>query len=685
MGNQIVLDQPPIQPATPAACRITVALTGQPNVGKSTVFNMLTGLSQHVGNWPGKTVEQKSGVYCYRRDGQTVEMQIVDLPGTYSLTANSLEERITRDFIIQERPDVVVLIADAAALERSLYLLAELLYLPAPVVLGLNMMDVAEQQGIHVEPHVLEAALRLPVVPMVAAKNQGVRELIEAVERMRRETTGYAPARPEIRADHQAVLEEIERLIADQTPEPYPKDWVALKLLEGDAEITQMMQERMSAEPWRRVHAILMQHEDAILAVVGGRYEWIAAMERAAVSRPRAGQVVLTDQIDRIATHPFWGLLLLGGILGAVFWLTYKVGAPLQEFLAAYLVQAGAEWLRQALVGAPWWLTGMLADGVVAGAGTVITFVPILIIFFAVLGLLEDVGYMARAAYVTDRYMHLIGLHGRSSLPLFLGFGCNVPGVLGTRIIDSPKARLLTILLVPFVPCSARMAVVTVLAPIFFGAAAFWVSWGLVLLSLTVLALLGVALHELLLGGEHVVFIMELPLYHTPNVRTISLSVWQRTAAFAKKAGSIIVILSVIVWALSALPEGNIQSSYLGRIGQFLVPLGAWMGLSWQMTVALLTSFVAKENTIATLGILYGAGQEGVGLGAALAGALTPPAALAFLSVQMLFVPCAATVAAIKQETGTWKWTLFDIGLMLGVALSVGVAIYQVAKLLYAG
>jgi len=656
---------------------LTVALAGQPNVGKSTVFNLLTGLNQHVGNWPGKTIEQKTGTYHH--NGATVH--IVDLPGTYSLTANSLEERIARDYIIKEHPDVVVAIVDAAALERNLYLLAELLSLPAPVVLGLNMLDVAEQQGIHIEPPVLEAALGLPVVPMVATKNQGVRELLEAVERVAQDATAYAPHRPEIRENHRAVLAEIQRLIASQVPAPYPEDWVALKLLEGDDEITQMIRERLPAEQWEQVHALLRQHEDAILAVASGRYEWIGRMVRAAVLQPRAGQVTLTDWLDRAATHPFWGLLILLGILGLVFWLTYTVGTPLQALLDTYLVHAGAEWVRAVLRGAPPWLVGLLADGVIGGAGTVVTFLPILIIFFATLGLLEDVGYMARAAYVMDRFMHLMGLHGKSFLPLFLGFGCNVPAVMGTRIIDSPKARLLTILVAPLVPCTARMAVVAVLAPLFFGRSAALVSWGLIGLSLATLAIVGIALHELVLGGGHVAFIMELPLYHVPNVRTIGLSIWQRLVVFLQKAGSIILVVSVVVWALSYLPQGQIETSYLATIGRLLVPIGALMGLDWQMIVALLTSFVAKENTIATLGVLYGSGQQGTGLAAALSGALTPAAALAFLAVQVLFIPCVATVATMRQETGSWRWTVFSVALLLVISLTIGIAIYQAARL----
>jgi ferrous iron transport protein B len=659
-----------VQPIAPPGV-IKVALAGQPNAGKSTVFNLLTGLSQHVGNWPGKTVEYKSGLYQH---GDIV-LQIVDLPGTYSLTANSLEERIARDYILTEKPDVVVDIVNASALERNLYLLCELLALPAPVVLGLNMMDVAEQQGFRVEPHVLEAALGLPVVPMVATKNKGVQELAQAVENIARQRCAYAPQRPEIRQDHKAVLAQLQQMVADHTPAPYPPNWVALKLLEGDGQVTQMMRERMSEADWAPVNEILKMHEDAILAIAGGRYEWIERMVRAAVTRPRAGQITLTERVDRVATHPVWGLMLLLGVLGIVFWLAYSVGAPLQRWLYEHLVLAAPGALRAALTGAPWWLTGLLANGIVAGAGIVITFLPILLVFFVALGLLEDIGYMARAAYITDRFMHWMGLHGKSFLPLCLGMGCNVPGVLCSRIIGQPRARLLTILLTPLVPCTARLAVLAVLTPLFFGSAAAWVSVGVIGLNLLLLLGVGFALHELVLGGEHVAFIMEMPLYHLPNPRTIGISVWQRILEFLKKAGGVIVVMSALVWLLSVLPQGKLETSYLANAGRFLAPFGAWMGLDWRMIVALLTSVVAKENTIATLGVLY----QGNGL-RTLAAEITPAAALAFLVIQVTFVPCMATVAAIRQETRSWKWTAFSVGLLLVISVTTGVVVYQVGR-----
>ncbi len=660
----------------PPTGAITVALAGQPNVGKSTVFNLLTGLSQHVGNWPGKTVEQKTGTFCH--DG--LAMRLVDLPGTYSLTANSPEEQVARDYIIRERPDVVVVVVDAAILERSLYLLAEIMHLPVPVVLGLNMVDVARQQGLRIDPQVLEAALGIPVVPMVASRNQGVHELMERVAALARGEIALAPRRPAIREDHQAVLDDLLALAGPYIQAPYPPEWVTLKLLEGDREITRLVREQLPAEAWNKVEAILHRHEDAVLAVAGGRYDWIERMVRAAVARPRAGRVTLTERLDRVATHPLGGLVVLAGVLGLVFWLTYTVGTPLQKWLDRVVVQELADWLLRLLAGGPAWLSGLLVDGVIGGVGTMLTFTPILVIFFAAMSFLEDVGYMARAAYSMDRFMHQMGLHGKSFMPLFLGFGCNVPAVMGTRIVDEPRARLLTILLAPLVPCTARMAVVAVLAPIFFGPYALWVSWGLVLFSLLLLGLLGAALNRMLFKGERAAFIMEMPLYHLPNWRTIGLGVGQRLLSFLRKAGTVILVVSIAVWGLATLPRGRVDTSILAAIGRGLAPVGSLMGLDWRMMVALLTSFIAKENAVATLGVLYGTGEEG--LAAVLSGQVSLASGLAFMVVTILFIPCVATLAAMRQETGSWKWPLLGVAVQLVLSFGMGALAYQLARLL---
>jgi ferrous iron transport protein B len=651
-----------------------IALAGQPNVGKSTLFNLLTGLNQHVGNWPGKTVERREGACSV--DGH--QYGLVDLPGTYSLTANSPEVIIAREFVLREEPDVVIAVVNAANLERSLYLVAELIALPSPLVVALNMMDVAAQEGIHVEPQVLQAALGVPVVPMTATRSTGARELIRVVQETLDGQSLPAPHLPEIRADHRQVLCEIAGHIAGRVPQPYPADWVALKLLEGDAEITRTMQRALPPDKWEAVHAVLRQHDDALLAIASGRYEWIGRMVRAAVVQPRIGQVSLTKQLDQWAAHPFWGLVILAGILGLVFWLTFTVGSPVQNWLDTKIVGGLSILAGRVLENTSFWLKGLIVNGVLGGAGAVITFLPIMVIFFAAFGLLEDLGYMARAAYVMDNLMHLMGLHGKSFLPLFLGFGCNVPAIMGTRVIDSRQSRLLTTLIAPLVPCTARMAVVAFLAPAFFGPRALIVSWGLVLFSLIILVLSGSALNKVIFKGQRSAFIMEMPLYHLPNARTIGLLVWQRSLSFLKKAGTNILAMSVVIWALSVLPGGDLNHSYLVQFGKFIEPVGHWMGFDWRLTVALITSFPAKENAIATLGVLFGSSPS-AGLAQTLTSTFSTATGLSFLVTTMLFIPCMATVAVIRQETNSWGWTLLNIALFLVISITAGAGVYHLA------
>ena len=651
-----------------------IALAGQPNMGKSTLFNLLTGLNQHVGNWPGKTVERREGRFHLSRSAA----RLVDLPGTYSLTANSPEEVISREFILREKPDVVIAVVSAANLERSLYLVSELTAIQAPVVVALNMMDVAEQEGIRVDAHVLAAALGVPVVPMTASRAKGVQDLLGQVERVLDGTCVPQPNAPEVRADHQQVLQQIESLTAPFIPEPYLCAWIALKLLEGDAQVAEMIQAAMPGQSWAAVQDILRSHDDAFMAVASGRYEWIGRMIRSAMTRPKLGQVGITERIDRWSAHPVWGLFILAGILGAVFALTFSIGSPIQAWLDEKVVTGLGALVSEGLAEAPFWLRGILVDGVIGGVGSVLTFLPILVIFFGAFAVLEDVGYMARAAYVMDNFMHIMGLHGKSFLPLFLGFGCNVPAIMGTRVIDSWPARLLTILIAPLVPCTARMAVVAFIAPAFFGRSAGLVTWGLIMLSLLLLVVMGTLLNWIVFKGQRSAFIMEMPLYHAPNLRTVGLLVWQRSLSFIKKAGTIILLISLVVWVLSFLPGGQIETSYLARIGQFLEPVGKWMGLDWRLTVSLLTSFPAKENAIATLGVLFGSTAE-TGLAAALAAAYSTATALAFLVVSILFIPCIATVAVTRQETGSWGWTLLSLGMLLGLSIGAGVLVYHAA------
>jgi ferrous iron transport protein B len=659
--------------------RLVIGLAGQPNVGKSTVFSILTGLSAEVGNWPGRTVERREGSV---RIGDRA-FHVVDLPGTYSLTSNSEEERIARGFILGERPDVIVMLADASALERNLYLLAELLLLPIPVVLGVNMMDVARREGVEFDACKLQEALGLAVVPMIASRNEGVAELLAAAAEAADGREAFAPDRPEIAAAHREVFEEVHTLIEPSVPGQWPARWAALKLLEGDREITDMAQQWLTPANWEQVHALLRAHEDAVLDVAGARYEWIGRMVRAAVRRPRLGQISFTDRFDRIATHHGWGLALMLTVFGLVFWMTFSVAAPIQEWLEDSVVAGVSAALAAALAGAPAWLSGVLVDGMLAGAGIVLTFVPILFVFFLALGFLEDTGYQSRMAYVMDRFMHRLGLHGKSFLPLFLGFGCNVPAVMGSRVIESRSARLMTIMLTPLVPCSARMLVLAFLVPLFFPAFPALVAWGLVVGNLLVLVLVGLLLDRFVFRRERLAFIMEMPLYHVPNMRTILVFATTNVWTFIRRAATIIVVVSMLIWLLVTYPGAHVNDSYLAAFGMSLEPVGALMGLDWRLIVATLSAFVAKENAIATLGIIFGA--EGEGLGTTLAAVVTPAAGLAFLVVNMLFIPCIATIAAVRNETRSWGWTAASAGLMLASALLFGTLVYQVAMLLGLG
>jgi ferrous iron transport protein B len=390
------------------------------------------------------------------------------------------------------------------------------------------------------------------------------------------------------------------------------------------------------------------------------------------VRRPRLGQVSLTDRIDRYALHPLWGLVVLVAVFALIFGLTFELAGPVQGWLESGVIVPLGAWLAERLAGAPPWVSGLVIDGVLGGAGVVVTFVPILAVFFTALALLEDTGYFARAAYVMDRYMHRLGLHGKSFLPLCLGFGCNVPAVMGARVIDSPSGRLLTILLAPLVPCSARLVVLAFLAAIFFGDAARLVTRAFICLNLGLVAIAGSVFNRSLFRGKRIFFIMEMPLYHLPSARTIARFVRGHILAFLRNAGSLILVFSVVLWALAYFPGEGLERSWIGRFGQGIEPLGEMLGLDWRLIVALLASFVAKENAIAALGVLYGIDDEGLALAETLAAQIPVASALSFMAATMVFIPCVATLAVMRTETGGWRWPVFSV--LLHLLLSIGVA-----------
>jgi len=656
----------------PVEKEIFVALVGQPNVGKSTVFNILTGLSQHVGNWPGKTVEKKEGVHR----ANDILIRIVDLPGTYSLTSFSEEERVTRDFIIQEKPDLVVLVLNAAALERSLYLLSEVLLLGRPVIVAINMLDVASNQGTQIDAKALQDSLGLPVIPMVAKRNTGIKELVDQITEVASCERKFQPELPEVSADHLEIYQKILKTIRPSIHEPYTPEWVAVKLMEGDPEVSAMVEKQVPPSGWKMILTLLSKHEDALHAVVNGRYDWIEKMTRAAVSHFKMGQVVLTDRIDHVLTRPIFGIPILLAIMAFVFFLTYAIGVPLQIWLAD-LIQQFIAFCQPHISGWPAWLQGMLLNGVIGGAGSVLTFLPVLLIFFAIMALLEDVGYMARAAFVMDRIMHLVGLHGKSFIPMCLGFGCNVPAILGARIIETRKARMITLLLIPFVPCTARLAVLTMVSAAVFRENAVYVSWSILALNIVVLGIAGIFVNKTL-WKQDAPFIMELPIYHHPDLKTILMVIWSRTVSFVRKAGTVILGVSLLIWLLSYFPTGNVEESFLASVGRLLQPLGVPLGLDWKMITALLTGLVAKENVVATLGVLYSVGKDG--LTVVLPTIMSHESAAAFLVVMMLFIPCAATIAVLRQEMNSNKWFYSTIVMTLVVSYLGGIAAYNFVR-----
>jgi ferrous iron transport protein B len=663
-GDEICL--PPVEK------EIFVALVGQPNVGKSTVFNILTGLSQHVGNWPGKTVEKKEGVHR----ANDILIRIVDLPGTYSLTSFSEEERVTRDFIIQEKPDLVVLVLNAAALERSLYLLSEVLLLNRPVIVAINMLDVASNQGTQIDAKALQDSLGLPVIPMVAKRNSGIKELVDQITQIASCDQKFQPELPEVSADHLEIYQSILETIRPYIQNPYTPEWVAVKLMEGDPEVSAMVEKQAQPSGWNTILTLLSKHEDALHAVVNGRYDWIEKMTRAAVSHFRMGQVVLTDRIDHVLTRPIFGIPILLAIMAFVFFLTYSIGMPLQTWLADLISQFIA-FCTPATVGFPAWLQGMLLNGVIGGAGSVLTFLPVLLIFFAIMALLEDVGYMARAAFVMDRIMHLVGLHGKSFIPMCLGFGCNVPAVLGARIIETRKARMITLLLIPFVPCTARLAVLTLVCAAIFRENAVYVSWSILALNIVVLGIAGAFVNKTL-WKQDAPFIMELPIYHRPDLKTILMVIWSRSVSFVRKAGTVILGVSLLIWTLSYFPTGNVEESFLASVGRLLQPLGVPLGLDWKMITALLTGLVAKENVVATLGVLYSVGKDGLAM--TLPTIMSPESAAAFLVVMMLFIPCVATMAVLRKEMNSSKWFYSTIVMTLIVSYLGGMAAFNLIR-----
>jgi len=682
---------------------LTVALAGNPNSGKTTIFNQLTGLRQHVGNYPGVTVEKKEGWFTHR--GRDV--CVIDLPGIYSLTASSEDERVARDYVLRERPDLVVDVVDAANLERSLYLAVEFMELGLPLILAFNMSDIAEERGYRIDADLLSRLLGVSIVFTVGHKGQGLDKLKDVILSQVDAPDCRPPAtvrfEPPLEREITALADKIQR--AGILSNMAPPRWVATKLLEGDEEVTK----HCAAAPEVIEAAIvatdrLRKHygENPAIAIAGGRYGFISGACQEAVQSTAQLRHTLSDQIDAVVTSRVLGLPIFLGLMYLVFKLTFTLGAP-----AVLLIESFFAWLADT-VAAVWpsatapALRSLVTDGIIAGVGGVVTFLPNVVLLFAAIAILEDSGYMARAAFIMDRWMHKIGLHGQSFIPMVLGFGCTVPAIMATRILQNRRDRLTTILVLPLMSCGARFPIYTLFIPAFFPAA--WQTPILMLLYVigVVLAVfIAKILRSTIFKGDPSLFVMELPPYHQPTLRAILLLTWERAWLFLRKAGTVILGISVVLWFLTTYPRlpadqaaglapavarsAAIAHSYAGRIGHVLAPVMATAGFDWKTTTALIGGFAAKEVFVAQLGIINALGEGGenrTSLSQILQRDYTRLQAFCIMLFCLISMPCAMTVIATAKESGSWRWAGLQLAGLTLLGYIVATAVYQTGLLL---
>jgi len=660
--------------------KIRIALTGNPNVGKSSLFNAITGAHQHVGNWPGVTVEKKSGNIVH----QGYDLDIVDLPGTYSLTAYSADEVVARDYLIDEKPDVVIHVIDATNLERNLYLTTQLLETGVPVVIALNMADMSEQRGDRISRQKMEEYLEVPVVRTVGSKGEGITELLNAAVHEAETSPHHERSIGYGDETEQVIAKLCDILTGDaELTKKYPARWLATRLLEGD----ENAEEKISG-------STVKTDIDAFLKTIDtGEYEAAMADRRYDVIAAILPQVCTTctkkmnasDLIDRVVTNRYLGIPIFLALMWGAFELTFSVAAPFTSAINAGIAALGSA-VTAGMEPGP--LFSFINDGLIGGVGTVLGFVPNIFILLLILAILEDSGYLARAAFVMDRLMYAIGLPGKSFIPMLIGFGCNVPAIMATRTIEDKKDRLITILVNPFISCGARLPVYVLFAGVFFPENAGTVIFGLYVLGIVIAILSAKLFRSTILPGKPAPFLMEMPPYRLPTVKTSLIHMWDRGSMYLRKAGGVILLVAIVVWALASLPYGveyGGAESYAGIIGHAIQPFFAPLGFDWKIAVALLFGFMAKEVVVGSLGVLYGVGEDGLG-GALLAdpsmGVVT---ALALMVFVLLYLPCMVSMAVIKKETGSWKWTGFSVVYGIVVAYLAAFAVVYIAPFFIGG
>lgn len=667
----------------------TVAIIGNPNSGKTTLFNRLTGANQHVGNWPGVTVDRKAGHICH--DG--VGVDIVDLPGIYSLSPYTQEEIIAREFVLSDELDGILNIVDAANIERNLYLTLQLIALGLPMVVALGFMDDVRAQGIEIDCALLSERLGVPVVPISAKKGENMHDLLDELAhgmRVPKQQPTYL----------HGVGAAIRRAAALLKPLPLREcslPFYAAKLLEGDKALWSQYGGDMPREMREQLDALaegMHSHANSTdneMVLADALYDYIEEIVRAAYKRPKVHKLTVTERIDRVVLHRVWALPIFAVFMFLMFWCTF---GPIGSFFGdgmEYLLQGVlAPAVQNALLamGAHDWLTGLVCDGVIGGVGGVLSFLPQIVILFFFLSILEDTGYLARVAFIMDTLLRRIGLSGKSFVPMLMGFGCTTPAVMAARTMENDADRRMTIMLTPFMSCGAKLPVYALVAGAIFREHA-----GLVVISLYVLGIVmgivaGFILKKTVFRGVSSGFVLELPAYRMPSFKGTVLNMWQKAKDFITKAGTIIFLMSVVIWLLqnftpSLAVAQTSAESILGVIGTFIAPVFRPLGFSgWQESVALLTGLVAKEAVVSTMSVLYGAGGDSAVLSGLLGTVFTPLSGYSFLVFTLLYMPCMSAFATIKREMGGWRWAVGAAAFQTALAYLTAMLVFRLGSLL---
>lgn len=667
---------------------VKIALAGNPNCGKTTLFNALTGSNQFVGNWPGVTVEKKEGKLKGHKD-----VIIMDLPGIYSLSPYTLEEVVARNYLIGERPDAIINIIDGTNIERNLYLSTQIMELGIPVIMAVNMIDILEKTGDKIHLDKLSKKLGCEVVAISALKGTGIKEAAnKAVKLAQKKQT--AETVHEFSKDAEAIIDKVEYKLTGSVPEEQ-KRFFAIKLLEKDDKIKDQMKATID------VSAEIKEMEDKFdddteSIITNERYVYISSIIGDCLTKSKAkGELTTSDKIDRIVTNRWLALPIFAVIMWIVYYISVTtVGAFVTDWtndvLFGEIIPPAIEKLLVSVHCAAW-LQGLILDGIVAGVGAVLGFVPQMLVLFIFLAFLESCGYMARVAFIMDRIFRKFGLSGKSFIPMLIGTGCGVPGVMASRTIENDRDRKMTIMTTTFIPCGAKLPIIALIAGALFDGAS-WVAPSAYFVGIAAIICSGIILKKTkMFAGDPAPFVMELPAYHLPTVGTVLRSMWERGWSFIKKAGTIITLSTIIIWfttyfgfvdgTFTMLADDQIDFSILGRIGKAIAWIFAPLGFgNWQATVASITGLVAKENIVGTMGILYSAGEGTVY--ANMAATFTVVSGYAFLAFNLLCAPCFAAMGAIKREMNNTKWFWIAIGYQCGYAYLVGLVINQIAGLI---